>query len=280
MTKPTNKPFAHEFMAQPWAMEQRRLEAMLTRLSELPTDSPTASNSSEPKNYGDPDYQVVDGVAIVPIKGIILSDVPVWIEWLGAVVTSTETIQANIEAAVDDSSVKAIMLDVNSPGGTVSGVDQAAQYIFAARNIKPVHAAITDLGDSAAYWIASQAHTISAELTASAGSIGVYVAIDDWSKAYDEFGVRAIVIKSGPYKGTGVPGTVITDEQLIPIQEEVDGLAEIFIDAVSRGRGATKSEIETLATGRDWLATQALGNGLIDTVETAESAFYKLAQEG
>jgi len=260
-----------------WAMERRHLEALATRLGDLElvmNDAEAVSKSAEARAERElkPDFDIAGGVAVIPIRGVILKDVPWYYGWLGIEATSTAQVRINLDAALGNEAVQSILLRVESPGGTVAGVQDLADAIYAARDRKPVKAYIEDLGASAAYWLASQAQEITANSTAEVGSIGVYCVYWDQSKAAEEMGVRVIVIRSGPYKGMGVPGDKITDEQIAVEQEIVNDLANAFIGSVARGRGMEATKVAKLATGRTWLAADAVGLGLIDQIDGFNAA--------
>jgi len=263
-----------------WALEPETLRSLIALASaaDFPTAEQVKSLAIDTPSAEEPSYNLVDGIAIIPIHGMIIKDAPWWYELLGMTVTDPAIAQQAIEEAVLDPAVEAIMLDVNSPGGHIDGCQELSDAIYAARAVKPVHAHIDDLGASAAYEFASQAGRLSANATAAVGSIGVYCILDDYSKAYEDAGIKVNLVRSGPYKGTGVEGVPIPNEELKPIQEEIDGLAALFVNAVARGRGMDTAAVARLATGRTWLAQQAHMLGLIDTVQTADEAFDTLAE--
>jgi signal peptide peptidase SppA len=253
-----------ELMAQTWAMEPRNLEAflgdvecaqgMLAVEGMVPTEDTQGSK---------PALNVRDGVAHIAIDGPMLKRVSSVLKMFGVRATSTVDVGDDIDRALADESVKSIMLDVDSPGGIVSGVSELADKIAAADRVKPVSAHATDMMASAALWVASQARTISANPSCMAGSLGVYNVMVDESGAAAKQGSKVHVIASSPLKGAGVRGSVITDEQLADSKRLVDGYASMFVDAVSRGR---RMDAAPLATGQVWLAADAVSRGLVDHV--------------
>lgn len=283
-----------ELVAQPWAMEPKALEAFLARVrgasAVLPQDNWTlqleggkpwsfigdltlvAGNNQPAAAFGEdaPKRQrmsVTNGVARIPISGVLLKKVPAWLRWFGVDATSYSDIQDDIASALSNDGVKEIVLSVDSPGGQVAGVHEAGEAIQAARGKgKPITAEVMDLCASAAYWLASQAHRITAGPNAQIGSIGVYSVYVDSSKAAADEGFKVHVISSGPHKGAGVPGAPITDVQLKGFQAVIDGMAQNFKDAVARGRGRGAEMVAEWATGQVWLAAAAKSMGLIDSV--------------
>jgi signal peptide peptidase SppA len=252
-----------EFASEPWAMEPKALEVLLTRLEGIL--APLASGRDDMKAKRRPMF-VEDGVATVSISGVLLKSVPGWLRGWGVDATGYDEIREDVKSAVESQGVHTIRLAVNSPGGQVAGVKEAADAVFAARAFKRVVARIEDIGASGAYWLASQADTIEAGPNALVGSIGVYSAYVDSSKAYEEAGLKVHLIASGEHKGMGVSGTQITKGQIQAAKEVIDGMAANFSVDVARGRGQSSEKVAEWATGRVWIADQALALGLVDRV--------------
>ncbi|MCK9570141.1 S49 family peptidase [Candidatus Pacearchaeota archaeon] len=251
-----------EWAAEPWAMEPARCEALFARLSPLADRIEALSRIEVTREP--PKLNIVDGVAVIPISGILLKSVPPWLAFFGIDASSYGQIASLVNQAVASPQVASIRLEVDSPGGTIAGLLEAARAIRMARDSKPVTARVQDLAASAAYWLASQAGSIRADLNAEVGSIGVYMVYYDMSKMAAEEGVTVHVIASGEHKGMGVPGAPITDLQIAATREVIEGIADNFIAAVADGRGMAPAEARALATGRLWEAKAALANKLID----------------
>lgn len=267
-----------QLTAEPWAMLQRSagghmgLDALFAKLQAADEQAFLAAAECKPQEYG---YRVVDGVAVFEIAGKLLKDVPDIFRYFNIASTSTLDVQEALAKALDDSEVDALMFHIDSPGGQIAGIQELADDIRAARDIKPVHAHISDLGASAAYWLASQAGHVTANGTAEVGGIGIYMVVFDSSKAADEMGVTVHVIKSGKFKGVGISGAPITDEQIADLQRTVDGVNDEFIKAVAAGRGVKRNHIRHLATGQVWLAEKARQYLLIDEVANWNQAFSR-----
>lgn len=213
-----------------------------------------------------------NGIAVVPIQGQIVKGE----SSLGG--TSSVLTRQALRKAVADDSVKGIMLAVDSPGGTVAGVDDLARTVVVANESKPVFVHIDGQGASAAYWIAAQGKRVSASVTSQIGSIGVMSVLEDSSEAAGTAGIKVHVVSTGGIKGGGVPGTEITDEMLDEVQDMVDGIGEVFFKAVAQGRGMTLAAVKKLADGRMYIAAQAKELGLIDAVEPFEVAMERLTK--
>ena len=275
MPEPVNARLAW-LAERPWLMVRSTLEALkavalsgaqpLARLIVGDDDAPDA----------DLEYLNFKGVAILPIQGFMMKgEVPDWFADYGFVATSTDATLAALEHALADPDVTSILFDIDSPGGEVAGVQELADAVFAARSQKPIAARVEDLCCSAAYWVAAQTGHISANATASVGSIGCYAVAYDTSGLFEKFGVVAHLISSGSVKGGGADGVPITEAHLAEWQKTIDGIAAMFTDAVAAGRGMDKAQVSLLATGATWLAGAAKALGLIDAIENSDAAFER-----
>ena len=252
-----------QYESYKWAMEPTLLKGFFERVAALPdsqlvTDISIAAAPRE--------IRIEGSTAVVAISGVLLKTVPSWVRFWGIAATGYDEIRQMIGHAAGSKAVERIHLQIDSPGGQVDGLIEAADAIFAARRDKTVTATIEDLGASAAYWLASQAETIDAGRNTEVGSIGVYTVYVDFTKAAADAGAKVIVIRSGEHKGMGVMGAEITDEQIAAVQDVIDAIAENFISAVAAGRGKEVEDIRELATGRLWIAEAARELGLIDAV--------------
>ncbi len=193
--------------------------------------------------------------------------------------TSTVQLRRDVRNAATDPNVGAILLAIDSPGGSVAGTDDLAREVKAAGKSKPVWAAIEDLGASAAYWVASQASRITVNSpTALVGSIGTYQVIYDHSGAAEKAGVRALVFATGALKGLGTPGSKVTDEQVAHVQALVDSVQKTFDDAVQKGRGLSSEQLAAVRHGGAMTATQALKAKLVDAVQPMGKTLAELSQ--
>jgi signal peptide peptidase SppA len=224
----------------------------------------------EPK----PPYSVRDGVATIGVTGPLTKYETSFQALLGG--TSTLRVREAIRTANADPSVRAILLHIESPGGTVGGTSELYDAVMASR--KPVHSHIEDLGASAALWIASASKSITANKSAMVGSIGTYTAIEDTSGAYEKSGVKVHVISSGGVKGGGVDGAPVSDAYIEETQKRIDAITDLFVDAVAKGRGLSKSKVKGMADGRIHLAAAAKDMGLIDRIASLDEAHFSIAR--
>jgi signal peptide peptidase SppA len=210
-------------------------------------------------------------IAVIPIYGII-AEHP---QSLGA---STDEIGAQLEAALASRSISAILFDVDSPGGTVTGVPELAARIFAARGTKPMLALSRSLMASAAYWLASAADEIMVAPSGEVGSIGVYTAHEDWSKALEAEGVVITPVSAGKYKLEGAPWAPLSEEARGVLQTRVDEVYGWFVKAVAAHRGDTQTNVRNgYGEGRVLGAEQSVKAKLADRIGTFEDAVARLS---
>jgi signal peptide peptidase SppA len=267
MTNPN--PLLAEFMRGPWCMEEKALAAFIGRLENRPASA--IQSRSQNSTIGRHPMTVAEDVATIRISGALLKTVPAEIrEWFGEEATGYDEIQEDLSAAVANDKVKSIRLLVDSPGGQLSGITEVEAAIKAADQVKPVTAEVEDGAYSAAYWLASQARSITAlSPTGGIGSIGTYLTITDLSGLADKLGIKVHLVSSGRHKGVGSPGVRIEKDQLEPFQNFVDQATDMFVGAVARGRGVPEETVRGWADGRFWMASAAKDMGLIDAVRGA-----------
>jgi signal peptide peptidase SppA len=223
-----------------------------------------------------PPYRMAGNIAIIDIDGQITKGDS---SFGGA---SSVRIRRAVRSARADGRVRAIMLRIDSPGGTAAGTPDLADDIYDAdANYLPVYSYFEDLGASAAYWIGSQARRVYAGRSAMVGSIGVVAVVYDTSGQMDKEGIKVHVVSTGEYKGAFADGAPVTDAHIADLQREVDAINEQFLDAVMTGRRGRITETELLARadGRVWMADEAKVAGLIDEVATFDAALAAIAEE-
>lgn len=219
-------------------------------------------------------YRVQDGVAIIPIFGVLVKSTAGFEDPTGF--ASTLEIGANLEKALSDKEVSAILFHVDSPGGSVDGTSDLGDAVFQARKKKPIYAYADGMMASGAYWIASQAEKVFAGRTAAVGSIGVYTSMLDMSNLAAKIGIKVHLVKAGSLKGAGMPGTEVTPEQLADRQRIVDGIYELFIAAVGTGRNIPEASVRALADGSISIGAVAQAAGLVDGISSLEAVIQKL----
>lgn len=228
--------------------------------------------SEEQDENGKP-YEVINGIADIAIRGEIFK-AGLNSNWFADPIIKGRI----ITAAASDPAVKAIMLRVDSPGGSVDGVNQLADAIAAAKQTKPVMAQVEGMAASAAYWAASQASAIYADEGSMVGSIGAYSLLVDDSEYWKAQGIKWTLVSTGEYKAIGEAGQPITDNQLAEVTHIVNTFFNMFKTAVQRGRGMDKKAVDAVADGKMYIGKQGVEMGLIDKVQNTDQTFAALAK--
>jgi signal peptide peptidase SppA len=262
----------------PWAISDFGLKLVLAVASrgaffdDVRQDALAARNGEPMDNTHR--VNVRDGVATIPVRGPLFRHASLFTRASGA--TSYQTLRTDLQAALDSKDVKAIVLDIDSPGGEVTGVAELADAIYAARQQKQVVAYVGGAGASAAYWIASAASKIVAAPTAELGSVGVIMAYLDDSKAREAAGERVMqfISSQSPDKRLNLD----SKDGRAKMQQRVDDLAEVFVGAVARNRGASRAAVlAEFGKGGVMIASRALDAGMVDAVGDFESLVASLS---
>ena len=213
-------------------------------------------------------------VAVIPVYGMITHRANMMSEFSGG--TSTESLSAQIRQAVNDPNVKAIVMDIDSPGGDVDGVDELASEIYSARKSKSITAVSNCLCASAAYYLASQANEVVVSPSSLTGSIGVYTMHEDDSEMLANAGIKYTLIKYGENKAEGISTEPLSDSAKANLQEMVDTFGLSFEKAVARGRGVALAEVQKkFGNGRVFDAQKAVRVGMADRVGTLDDVLAK-----
>ncbi|MCW2277503.1 signal peptide peptidase SppA [Heliophilum fasciatum] len=215
-------------------------------------------------------------VAVVRVEGVI-SDAST-----GTVLAtpgSGRQILETLRQLRDDSSIKAVVLRINSPGGTSAASQELGEELAKVRQSgKVVVASMGEMATSGGYWLAAKCDKIVALPTTTTGSIGVRIDYANLQELYKKIGYRPGVIKSGPYKDILSTDRELTPEELAIVQALVNDTYEQFLDVVADGRKMTKDQVRTLADGRIYTGRQALNVGLVDELGTFYDAVDRAAQ--
>jgi len=207
-------------------------------------------------------------IAVIPIYGMIMHRQMADISG-GSSGTSTAVLSAAIRQAVEDPGVSSIVLDIDSPGGDVDGVDELATEIYQARKQKKITAVSNCLCASAAYYLAAQASEIVVSPSSLTGSIGVYTMHEDDSAMLEAAGIKLELIKFGENKAEGNSLGPLTDSAREHLQLIVDTYGIAFEKAVARGRGIKQDEVHSkFGQGRVFDAKTAVRIGMADRVGT------------
>lgn len=255
---------------QPWAIRPQTLETMV-RMVRAHAVPPTAAQPERTASTS-------GAVAVIPVIGPILQrgGGGLFSFLFGGV--SSERLAATVSQYASDSSISAIVLEFDSPGGEVYGADEAAAVIRKARAQKPIVAVSNSLMASAAYWLGAQATEIFVTPSGEIGSVGVYAAHVDESKALEKEGYTVSLIASSPEKVLGNAVEPLGDEGRAVLQAQVDGYARDFEAAVAKGRGVTMEKVRSdFGKGRVFRASEAVTRGIADREGTLEDAIRRAA---
>lgn len=214
-------------------------------------------------------------VAIIPVRGVIAHRMSTLGMSSGG--TSCEGIAAMIDSVKDDPNIGTIAYDFDTPGGSVTGLQELAAKMFALRGTKKQVAIVNGLCCSAGYHLASQCDEIVCIPSGMAGSIGVFSAHQDLSELLAKEGVKITLIKAGKYKTENNPFEPLTDEGKADIQGKVDDAYGIFVRDVARGRGVPPAMVRSgYGEGRTLTAKDAKDAGLIDRIATMDDTLARL----
>jgi signal peptide peptidase SppA len=215
-------------------------------------------------------------VAVIPVFGVIAHRMNMMTEISGG--TSTEGLTQAIRQAADSALVEAIVLDVDSPGGSVLGMQEAAEEIYRASTRKRVVAIANATAASGAYWLASQAGELVVTPSGQVGSIGAMALHEDLSQAAAKAGVRVEYITApSPAKAEGMPFLPLTAEGRAAMQARVEQYYDAFVADVARGRGVDAKRVRGgFGLGRVVSAQDALRAGMVDRIETFDAVLAAL----
>lgn len=260
--------------SQPWLMLPSALESLLA-ISERLGDPVALQARLGHKLDNARTVAVRNGVAIVPVTGPIFRYANMFTEISGA--TSTQILATDIRQALDNPAVKAIVLNIDSPGGVASGINELADMIYAGRSQKRIVAYVGGTGASAAYWIASAAHEVVVDDTAIVGSIGVVVEVSvdaDSGKGAKRY---EIVSRNAPNKRPDLA----TEQGRAKVGETVDAMAAVFENKVARNLGVAPGRVPAMGGhGGLLVGSAAVKSGLAHRLGSLEGLIASLSKGG
>lgn len=305
--------FVHAMISQPWAMEPAALTTLQRVVAQRiarefrgegespmlrawddsdhdrgPPDWRSEQNHGGVAWFADPareaaiPHQTANAVArrsgrvaVLPIRGVMSHRLGSMSEFSGG--TSTERAMKSLDGLMADNDVKAVVLDIDSPGGTTDGIIEAAAHVYGYRNAdKPLVAVANAMAASAAYWLGSQAQELSVTPSGSAGSIGVYSIHEDFTRALEAEGVGIEIIRSSQFKIEANPYEPLSAEGRAAVQADVNTFGGFFHDDVARGRGVKSARVaESFGQGRMVLAADAVKRGMADRIATLEDVLNR-----
>ena len=216
----------------------------------------------------------VGNIAVIPIEGVIVVD---GTAGFGETLTSSTKIMKLLKEADEDKEIKAILLEIDSPGGSAVASAEIADKIKTIK--KPVYAVIRSSGASGAYWIASAADRIYAHRYSVTGSIGVIGSYLEFADLLKDYNVTYRRMVAGKYKDAGSPWKTLTKEEEGLIQQILNTIHDGFIKEVATNRKLDEKKVRELATGFVFLGDDALKLGLIDEIGSKETAVAALEKQ-
>lgn len=278
-----------EFLATPWALMPERLSALAAVVMRW-----SGGIAAEPENMiriqadrviresrrQSASAQSTGGIAVLPLYGVVTQRGNMVDDVSGPGSTSTQQFSAALRQLLADDTVGQILIDIDSPGGSVYGVAELADEIQSARSQKRIVAVANSLAASAAYWIGCSASEFYVTPGGEVGSIGVWQAHQDYSQALDEAGVKTTLISAGKFKVEGNPYSPLNDEAQSFMQSRVDEYYAAFTKAVARGRGVPISQVrEGMGQGRVLGADAALAQNMVDGIATFDDVLKQMRRD-
>jgi signal peptide peptidase SppA len=266
------------FYASPWAILPAKLAAVRAFLA-AKARGLAVDPLPEALRPGAAPYQLAGRVAVVPVFGVIAQRVSLLEQSSGGI--GTEALGATLDGLAGDRAVKAIVLAVDSPGGSVFGVPELGAKIRGLRGEKKIVAVADSVAASAAYWLAAQAQEVYVTPGGQVGSVGVLVAHEDHAGELEQAGVKVTTLSAGTYKDEGSPFGPLTDEARAELQSKVDHYYGLFVSDLAKGRGVTEARVRAdFGGGRMVTAKDAVTRGMADGVATLEQVLRRLGAEG
>jgi signal peptide peptidase SppA len=261
------------FSSEPWLITREGLEQMMAIAARV-NDVDALQVRQTQRLDETVNVRERDGVAIVPVVGPIFRYANLFTMISGA--TSTGMLAKDIQAALDNPDIRAIVLEFNTPGGAVAGINELGNLIYDAREVKPIVAYGDHNVQSAGYWLASAASQIVVDRTSIIGSIGAVISVTDTSGRDQKLGLRTVDIVSSQSPDKRIDPHA--DEGRAKLQKIVDDLADVFVSTVARNRNTTVDEVlENYGRGGSMVGQAAVDAGLVDRIGSLESVIAELA---
>jgi signal peptide peptidase SppA len=214
-------------------------------------------------------------VAVIPVYGVIAPRANMMSDMSGG--TSFQQLTSALHEAMANKAIKTIVLDIDSPGGSVAGATEFAREVMKARTKKPIIAVAQYTMASAAYWVGAAATEVVAAPSAHVGSVGVYTMHEDISEALAALGVKRTYISAGKYKTDGNEAEPLSPEAQNDLQAKVDAAYAMFLGDISKGRGVNVADVRSgYGQGRMLPAAEALAAGMVDRIATLDDTLARV----
>lgn len=261
--------------AATWAITEEAMATIVAIVERENTPTLEALEAYRAKRVAGSDTMSIrDGVAIINVAGPLMRYADFFSAISGA--TSYEELRTDLAMAVDKPDVRAILLNIDSPGGMVNGANELADAIRAASAVKPVEAYVGHQAASAAYWVAAATGKITMEASAMVGSIGVIQGIRDTSERDAKSGVKTVQFVSSQSPNKVIDHNAPAGQK--KIQKMVDDLAAVFVSSVAKHRGITpEAVIDKFGGGGIKVGAEAVQAGMADAIGSFEGTLKALA---
>lgn len=253
-----------EAFCQPWAITPagwQQIQEILVRLNGV-SQNVTAKRPTQ-DFFGNelPTAKIVNGIGVVPVQGPMMKGAHPILQMFG--IASHDNIRDDLLTVLNQG-VRGIFMPHDSPGGTMKGTPELAEFIGRISQQMPVVSWTDSTMASASYYLAAPSTIIAASPSSTVGSIGTIMEREDWSGFFESLGIKVDQFTSGKYKGMGHPGVPLTDEQRGWLQERVENQGEQFKDYVAQNRPNVDPAGDTME-GQWFTGTEAVQRGLADT---------------
>lgn len=258
--------------SEPWAIQEDKLAAICEFINAKLNGVDIPFEAVAP-----PQGQRVQQIGLLPLFGVLAHRANLVTNMSGG--TSLQKFSRDLTSLVQDPEIDAIIMDIDSPGGSVAGVEETGAIIAAATKKKPILAHANATAASAAYWLGSQASEFWVTPSGQVGSIGVLVVHHDGSAAMESAGIKTTFIVAGKYKAEGSAEAPLTDEARDFIKMRVDQYYDTFVKAVAKGRGVSEKAVRGgFGEGRVVGARDALAMGMVDGIGTMEQVIDRVSK--
>lgn len=268
----------HLLSTAPWALHEPALQQLAHTTQERVRaggTEPAPKRKAATQTTAGAATGTAGAIAIIRVRGVIDQHDDYWLDYFGGV--STERIARHFRAAMAAPEIGAIVLDIDSPGGSVFGTPELAAEIYAARGKKRVVAVANSFAASAAFWLATAAEEVVVTPSGEVGSVGCYMVHLDYSQYLESSGIKPTVIRSGTYKAEGNPYEPLSEEAKDYRQLSTDRYHTMFVNAVAKHRGVTATVVrKTYGEGRMVGAKDALDQGMVDAIGTLEETVVRV----
>lgn len=260
-----------QIKSQPWAMHEEHLSATLSAIQAADFGGIRSSAKPEASRPASRSIRMLRLMGPTVQRNGLLSQFLGW--------STMQTFNAGLNAALADETVAQILIEIDSPGGSVYGVTETAKAIFQARQKKPVVAIANSMAASAAYWLGSQADELFVTPGGEVGSIGVFVEHEDLSEALEKAGIDVKLISAGKYKTEGNPYGPLDPAAKAHMQSRVSDYYGMFTRDVARGRSVSVDQVRRdMGQGRLLGADAALAAGMVDGIMTLDQVLQRMVR--